>query len=554
MAQVGADVELNLGGGETLIFRNETVGAFSASDFQLQANAPIVTFATSNAGVLPGLPNLSNMTLRFSDNFSSFVSSANGSVGWMTQYPWDGRTISNNNEAEYYSDSSVGVNPFSVANGILTITAAPGPNPPGLPYDSGILTSYGSFSAEYGLFEVTAKLPSGAGLWPAIWLLPITQSWPPEIDIMEGLQNNPNAIYVGTHSAVGGPNVGTTTEENVSNTTTSFNTYAVDWEPNTITWYYDGQAIFSEATPGDMHQPMYLLMNLAVGGPGSWPGTPTSAAEFPAQMQISAVQFYASSNTTAVSGSAVLSPTAGVDVASVTPSQTSGTLVAGETITFVVNLSASVVVTGTPTLTLNDGGAATYVGGSGSPELVFTYTVSSGNTAVSALAINAVSLAGGASIKDSGGNAANLAGAVSSFSGLAVNPVTTPKLSPTAAAHSATTDENQALTINVLANATDPGGTLNPSAVAVSAAAAHGTASSNTSTGAITYTPVAGYSGTDTFQYFRCRCLGRTFGTGNHHRYCRCPAHHRDRQCDHGREPGSHHRGPEQRQRRRRQH
>ncbi len=131
MTQVGSDVVLNLGSGQTLTFRNVTVSSFTANDFMLPA-------------YLPG------MTLRFDDEFNIFVSSPYGTQGWMTQGGSVWRTLSSNGELEYYSDSSVGVNPFSDSNGVLNITAAPGTNPLGLPYNSGIITTEGSYNFEYG--------------------------------------------------------------------------------------------------------------------------------------------------------------------------------------------------------------------------------------------------------------------------------------------------------------------------------------------------------------------------------------------------------------------
>src|SRR5208337_722431 len=65
----------------------------------------------------------------------------------------------------------------------------------------------------------------------------------------------------------------------------------------------------------------------------------------------------------------------------------------------------------------------------------------------------------------------------------------------------AVTPENKAVTIAVLANDTAGGGTINPASVAVSTAAAHGSTTVNTTTGAITYTPATGFVGTDTFKY-----------------------------------------------------
>ena len=76
-------------------------------------------------------------------------------------------------------------------------------------------------------------------------------------------------------------------------------------------------------------------------------------------------------------------------------------------------------VTGTPTLSLNDGGTATYAGGSGTNALTFSYTVGTNDSSVSALAITQLNLPNGATIKNSLGDAANISGAATTFSGLA---------------------------------------------------------------------------------------------------------------------------------------
>ncbi|WOH56091.1 heparin lyase I family protein [Bradyrhizobium sp. BWC-3-1] len=96
---------------------------------------------------------------------------------------------------------------------------------------------------------------------------------------------------------------------------------------------------------------------------------------------------------------------------------------AGDTITITLGFSKAVTVTGTPTLSLNDGGTATYVGGSGTSSLTFKTTVASTGKDTSALAITSVNLPTGASIKDGSGLAANLSGVVKTFSGLQINPI-----------------------------------------------------------------------------------------------------------------------------------
>ena len=104
-----------------------------------------------------------------------------------------------------------------------------------------------------------------------------------------------------------------------------------------------------------------------------------------------------------------------------------GNVSTGGVVTLTVNLSEAVTVNttgGTPTLTLNDGGTASFTGGSGSTALTFSYTVAAGQT-TSDLAISALNL-NGATIVDGAGNAANLAGATN------YNPAGTLQVNPTA--------------------------------------------------------------------------------------------------------------------------
>ena len=71
---------------------------------------------------------------------------------------------------------------------------------------------------------------------------------------------------------------------------------------------------------------------------------------------------------------------------------------------------------------------------------------------------------------------------------------------PTANNDSATTVQNTAVVITVVANDTDPDGTINPATVIITGAPLHGIAVAY-SNGTVTYTPNAGYTGTDTFTY-----------------------------------------------------
>ena len=138
-------------------------------------------------------PPYHGIPVTFDEEFDAFAWSPTGSQRWMTRFPYGGtaeRTLTAQ-EDEYYSDASVGVDPFRLHDGLLDITAALGPNRGGKPYTSGLITTYRSFKQLYGYFEMRAKLPTGPGLWPAFWLLPADNSWPPEIDIFEVLGKDP---------------------------------------------------------------------------------------------------------------------------------------------------------------------------------------------------------------------------------------------------------------------------------------------------------------------------------------------------------------------------
>ena len=256
MTQTGADTTIALGGGENLVLRNVVADSLTAHDIWLPAD-----------------PLHLGMTQSFTDDFDAFSASANGlGTTWKTSLKITDqlRTLSSNKEAEYYSDSSVGMNPFSLQGGVLDITAAPGANPLNLAYNSGVITTATSFAQQYGYFEVKAQLPAGQGFWPAFWLLPVDGTWPPEIDIFEMLGNNPTTAYASLHSGLSGNT--TFKIPYLPDLTTGFHTYGLSWQADMLRWFIDGNEVAEAATPADMNKPMYVLLNLAVGDTGSWPG------------------------------------------------------------------------------------------------------------------------------------------------------------------------------------------------------------------------------------------------------------------------------------------
>jgi hypothetical protein len=88
----------------------------------------------------------------------------------------------------------------------------------------------------------------------------------------------------------------------------------------------------------------------------------------------------------------------------------------GNKLTLTLYTSEVVTVSGTPTLTLNDGGTATYTGGTGTNALTFSYTVATGQT-TSALAVTAVN----GTIADLDGNALSTSNLPANFTGVSID-------------------------------------------------------------------------------------------------------------------------------------
>ena len=187
---------------------------------------------------------------------SEFNGSSLDTSQWSTG--WFGSGITppvNSYEQECYDPAQV-----SVANGELDLTAIAEAETCGgetRPYASGMVTTNGTFSFTYGYMEARVWL-SGSGSiadWPAFWA--DGQVWPTdgEIDVLEGLRGKACAHF---HNPAGGP--GTCASGTF---TGGWHTFAADWEPGSLTFYYDGTEIWQDTT-GITSAPMYLILNLAL--------------------------------------------------------------------------------------------------------------------------------------------------------------------------------------------------------------------------------------------------------------------------------------------------
>jgi hypothetical protein len=235
------------------------------------------------------------LRLTFSEDFHSLDAAPVGHPRWRTIYG-DGADAdlgrrTHGDELEIYVDPSMGdrLDPFLVRGGGLDIVARPAPSAlasqlAGHPFTSGLISSQPSFAQRYGYFEIRARLPAGKGLWPAIWLLPADNTWPPEIDIMESI-GDPHTVYTSLHSKAA-----PTFSKEVRVGGDGFHTFAVSWDPRDVVWYVDGGQVARQPTPPDMNKPMFLIVNLAVGG--AWAGTPDASTPFPAVFSINSIRVY----------------------------------------------------------------------------------------------------------------------------------------------------------------------------------------------------------------------------------------------------------------------
>ena len=214
--------------------------------------------------------------LVWSDEFNgSAISSAN----WFVT---DGPGLYNN-EQQYYHPSHV-----TVANGELTLTSTNQARG-GRNYTSGKIESRDRQYWLYGRFEMRAKLPGTQALWPAFWLLPQNNTWPPEIDIMELLGHQPTIAYGTNHwPSAGGPQ-----NQNSPfpgpNFTTTYNTFSCEWWPGRIEFFINGQRYATHYTAVPQ-VPMFLILNTAVGG--IWPGYPNATTVLPQRYDVDYVRVW----------------------------------------------------------------------------------------------------------------------------------------------------------------------------------------------------------------------------------------------------------------------
>jgi hypothetical protein len=208
-------------------------------------------------------------------------------------------------------------------------------------YTSARINTQGKFDFQYGRIEIGARIPSGQGIWPAIWMLHspagafnpeypdvgIYGPWPVsgEIDIMEafnyGVGGNQSTQSTAHYGLPTPPYNGTSsTTELAANADLNFHEYALEWERGRLRFFIDGQHFQTQivdeyyayypANDDGLYNPygpytlgledapfdqlFHLILNFAIGG--NPVGAPDATTIFPQSMEVDYVRVYECAN------------------------------------------------------------------------------------------------------------------------------------------------------------------------------------------------------------------------------------------------------------------
>jgi hypothetical protein len=227
------------------------------------STTPTTTTPTTTGSPQPtGVPGAWNLVLDSDFNGPSLNTSV-WRTGWFNSTGTSGPI--NSSETACYTPSNVSFPGDGTMHLNVTHTASTcsGVNEP---WTGGVVTTNpddgrpsGGFQYTYGLVEARVYLPAdGTGIanWPAVWS--DGQSWPNdgENDVLESINNQVCSTF---HDPLGAPHVCLATGA----ITPGWHTFAADWEPGSVTYYYDGTDV-GTVTSGITSSPMYLILDNTV--------------------------------------------------------------------------------------------------------------------------------------------------------------------------------------------------------------------------------------------------------------------------------------------------
>jgi beta-glucanase (GH16 family) len=228
--------------------------------------------AQTVAGTQPDVAVQTTLSLPWQLTFGDEFDGSTLDTGkWKTHYPPgtpgvsdDGRSHPGAKTLQYFTDDAVEQN-----DGILHLRSER-KDAGGFSYASGAISSYQSFSASEGFFEIRARVPKGAGLWPGVFLLPQDRTWPPGITLMQVFGIDLTHVSMGNsyqqsdqvqsdQAYVAGPDL-----------SDGFHTFGLEWNSTNLIWYVDGVERY-RVSANIPSKAMYLVVALEIGGSGYGP-------------------------------------------------------------------------------------------------------------------------------------------------------------------------------------------------------------------------------------------------------------------------------------------
>jgi beta-glucanase (GH16 family) len=219
---------------------------------------------------------------------------------FFTRYIYaEGKLDHLNDEWSRYRDND---NHVFTPRGLSLVARVPRKLSPG-GVESGMLRS--RWSGQYGVFEIRMKVPKGRGFWPAFWLNPEDKRWPPEIDVVEIVNNGRDTTRHSFHFVHGGGARNARArasklDENKAyvpghDYSDGFHVFAVEWTPTGVCHLVDGVVVSDREfrwchDDGTDAGPAHVLVNLAVGG--KWAGVPAGPKLFPASLEVAHIRVW----------------------------------------------------------------------------------------------------------------------------------------------------------------------------------------------------------------------------------------------------------------------
>jgi beta-glucanase (GH16 family) len=240
-------------------------------------------------------PDLSGYTLVFNEEFKSplSVSAYGPGTKWIAHTPYGGDFGD-----AWFTNPTDAPSPFTIENGVLKITAQRDTTG-SKHWRSGLLASIDTkangFAQALGYYEVRMKLPPGSGVWPAFWLNGLGSFKTPktrvaEVDILEEYGVDPRIAHQHVH--VWNPDGSQYADAGNSSVcqgmTTGFHTYGALIKTDYIHFYFDGTELWKTPTPPEATEPLYVMVDLALGG-----GWPSDKTPDPSYLYVAYIHVYA---------------------------------------------------------------------------------------------------------------------------------------------------------------------------------------------------------------------------------------------------------------------